>query len=57
MIYTSNLGFPRIGANRELKFALEKYWKNQITAQELQETGAAIQKKNWILQKELGIDL
>ncbi len=56
MIYTSNLGFPRIGANRELKFALEKYWKNQITAQELQETGAAIQKKNWILQKELGID-
>jgi 5-methyltetrahydropteroyltriglutamate--homocysteine methyltransferase len=56
MIYTSNLGIPRIGANRELKFALEKYWKNQITAQALRETGAVIQKNNWILQKELGVD-
>ncbi len=32
MTITHNLGFPRIGAKRELKFALERYWKGQIVA-------------------------
>lgn len=24
-----NLGFPRLGENRELKFALERYWRRE----------------------------
>ena len=32
MAITHNLGFPRIGAKRELKFALEAYWKGQSPA-------------------------
>ncbi|MEK6596531.1 MAG: hypothetical protein AABZ18_08450, partial [Pseudomonadota bacterium] len=31
MITTHNLGFPRIGRKRELKFALERYWKGTIS--------------------------
>ena len=56
MIYSSNLGFPRIGANRELKFAQEKYWKRQIPWTDLQNVAASIQTSNWILQKNAGID-
>ncbi|WP_319483021.1 hypothetical protein [uncultured Draconibacterium sp.] len=36
---TQNLGFPRIGAQRELKRACEKFWKGISTLEELQETG------------------
>ena len=32
MVTTHNLGFPRIGAKRELKFALENYWKGHLLA-------------------------
>lgn len=39
MVYTHNLGFPRIGKNRELKFALEAFWKGDIAAEKLQQTG------------------
>ena len=35
---TSVIGFPRVGANRELKFASEKYFAGKITAEELQNT-------------------
>lgn len=35
---TSVIGYPRIGTLRELKFALEKYFRNEITATELQTT-------------------
>jgi Cobalamin-independent synthase, N-terminal domain. len=33
---TSIIGFPRIGENRELKFNTEKYWRKEITADQLQ---------------------
>ncbi len=56
MILTSNLGYPRIGLNRELKFALEKYWKSALSLNELQQTADRIQTSNWIAQKELGLD-
>ena len=36
MTVIHNLGFPRIGAKRELKFAQEAYWKGESTAAELQ---------------------
>lgn len=54
---THNLGFPRIGAHRELKFVLEKFWKNEITAHELSATGRSIRKNNWRIQQESGIQL
>ncbi len=56
MILTSNLGFPRIGKNRELKFALENYWKGELTLNELLQGARHIQTTNWIMQKELGLD-
>lgn len=52
MLKTANLGFPRIGANRELKKAVEGYWKKQISSQELESIGAQIRKNNWQLHKQ-----
>ncbi|MFV8336315.1 5-methyltetrahydropteroyltriglutamate--homocysteine S-methyltransferase [Flavobacterium sp. RSP29] len=54
---TNNLGYPRIGSNRELKKACESYWAGKITAAELLTVGATIRKENWQLQAEAGIDL
>lgn len=54
---TNILGYPRIGNNRELKKASEKYWAGEISAEELLETGKTIRRKNWELQKELGAEL
>ncbi len=53
---THILGFPRIGANRELKKALESYWKGDIDAQELSRVGNEIKEQNWKIQKEAGLD-
>lgn len=54
---TNNLGYPRIGSNRELKKASEQYWSGQITADELLAAGKKIRQQNWQLQYEAGIDL
>lgn len=54
---THNLGFPRIGAQRELKKALETYWKGQNDVDQLLATARAIRTGNWLLQKKAGIDL
>ena len=54
---THNLGYPRIGNNRELKKAVEGYWAGKITYDQLIEVGAAIKQKNWLMQKDSGIDL
>ena len=50
-------GFPRIGRNRELKFATEGYWRGQTSAEELAETAKAIRIENWKLMQDAGIDL
>ena len=55
MTKTHNLGFPRIGAKRELKFALESYWKGQSTRDELKALGASLRRLNWAHQA--GFDL
>ena len=47
MITTHNLGFPRIGRKRELKFALEKYWKGAISAPELLEVSSDLRAQHW----------
>ncbi|TRX42322.1 5-methyltetrahydropteroyltriglutamate--homocysteine S-methyltransferase [Flavobacterium restrictum] len=54
---TNNLGYPRIGSNRELKKASELYWAGKISADELLEAGKKIRATNWQLQAEAGIDL
>lgn len=53
---THNLGYPRIGARRELKKALETYWRGQLTPQELLDTAATLRKTDWKTQKDAGID-
>ena len=50
-------GYPRVGAKRELKFAVEAYWKGVKSEAELQETAAEIRRLNWATQKAAGADL
>jgi len=54
---TNNLGYPRIGSNRELKKACEHYWTGKTPQHELLQVGKAIRQQNWQLQKQAGIDL
>jgi 5-methyltetrahydropteroyltriglutamate--homocysteine methyltransferase len=54
---THNLGYPRIGSNRELKKACEQYWSGKISVEELIKAGSNIRQHNWKLQKNAGIDL
>ena len=53
---TAVVGYPRIGALRELKFALEKYFRYEISAEELEATAKALRKVHWLTQREAGID-
>ncbi len=55
MITTHNLGFPRIGKKRELKFALEKYWKRDITQNELCDIAATLRHEHWQNQEQLDL--
>jgi 5-methyltetrahydropteroyltriglutamate--homocysteine methyltransferase len=50
-------GFPRIGRNRELKFATEGYWRGETSADDLAKTAKAIRLENWKLMQDAGIDL
>lgn len=52
-----NLGYPRIGNNRELKKACENYWSEKISEEELISAGRELRKRNWLKQKESGLDL
>ncbi|WP_114764308.1 5-methyltetrahydropteroyltriglutamate--homocysteine S-methyltransferase [Vibrio rhodolitus] len=49
---THILGYPRIGEKRELKFALEKYWRGEIEQKELKQVGAELRGKNWQTQAD-----
>ena len=55
-MYTSVIGFPRIGTLRELKFTLEKYFRKEIEAEELLKTAQELRKTHWNTQKKAGID-
>jgi 5-methyltetrahydropteroyltriglutamate--homocysteine methyltransferase len=54
---THNLGYPRIGARRELKRACEQYWARQSGLAELVQTGQELRRAHWQAQREAGIDL
>lgn len=55
MMKTSVIGFPRVGTLRELKFASEKYFRHEITAQELTGIAADLRHRHWMTQVAAGI--
>ncbi len=57
MTIVTNLGFPRIGARRELKHALENYWRGETDAAQLQASAAALRARHWQLQRDAGVDV
>jgi 5-methyltetrahydropteroyltriglutamate--homocysteine methyltransferase len=56
MIRTHILGFPRIGAQRELKTALERHWRGEATLDALETTGRDLRRRHWALQHDSGLD-
>ena len=54
---TSIVGYPRIGTQRELKSALEKYFRNEITAERLENAGKTLRFTHWSVQRAHGLDL
>jgi len=56
MVHTHTLGFPRMGAHRELKFALEKHWRGEIALAELEVVGAGLRERHWAVQQDAGLD-
>lgn len=57
MVFTANLGYPRFGANRELKKALEAYWAGKISEADLSNAGKQLRLKHWQIQHDAGIDI
>jgi 5-methyltetrahydropteroyltriglutamate--homocysteine methyltransferase len=53
----NNLGYPRVGAHRELKKASELYWAGKTGREELFAVARTIREQNWKLQENAGIDL
>ncbi|GAA0719393.1 5-methyltetrahydropteroyltriglutamate--homocysteine S-methyltransferase [Dokdonella soli] len=56
MTLVTNLGFPRIGAKRELKHALEAYWRGESSPQQLQDIAKDLRHRHWRIQREAGAD-
>lgn len=56
MVIAANLGFPRVGLNRELKKAQEAFWKGKVSEDELQATARDLRKRHWKMQQEIGIE-
>ncbi|WBX85179.1 5-methyltetrahydropteroyltriglutamate--homocysteine S-methyltransferase [Sphingosinicella microcystinivorans] len=56
-VYVSNLGFPRIGARRELKTALESFWSGKATREALLGTAKDLRAATWRRQQALGLDI
>ena len=57
MTQTHNLGYPRIGANRQLKRATEAYWQGTLSRDQLLAVGRDLRISNWKKQQQAGIDL
>ncbi|TCP95214.1 methionine synthase (B12-independent) [Cricetibacter osteomyelitidis] len=50
------LGFPRVGAKRELKFAQERYWRKELNEQDLLQVAKLLREANWQYQAKAGAD-
>lgn len=57
MAFSGSLGYPRIGANREWKKALEAYWAGKIDEEELHRSLSEIRLHHLRKQQEKGIDV
>ena len=57
MSTSHTLGFPPLGAARELKRATEGYWSGKTTRATLLTTGVELRARHWHLQREAGIEL
>lgn len=57
MALAHNLGFPRIGRDRELKKAVEAYWKGELDEAGLRAVGRELRAAHWQVQKDAGIEL
>ena len=55
MVTTHNLGFPRMGGQRELKFALERFWRDETSVEDLEQTGKTLRLRHWTLQADLDL--
>ena len=56
-ILIHNLGYPRMGALRQLKKSLEAYWRGAETEAGLQRTASGLRRLHWGQQQEAGVDL
>jgi 5-methyltetrahydropteroyltriglutamate--homocysteine methyltransferase len=56
MVLTASLGFPRVGADRELKRALERHWRGDLEREELLSAARDLRARHWRLQQGVGID-
>lgn len=55
-IHCHILGFPRIGAQRELKFTLDGHSRGEVSEAALEDTGKQLRARHWALQREAGLD-
>ena len=56
-ILIHNLGYPRVGALRQLKKSLEAYWRGTETEADLRRTASDLRRTHWLQQREAGVDL
>ncbi|MEM7680210.1 MAG: 5-methyltetrahydropteroyltriglutamate--homocysteine S-methyltransferase [Pseudomonadota bacterium] len=56
MVAATNLGFPRIGPKRELKKAVESYWKGKSSKDDLLASAKELRAQNWTFQKDAGLE-
>jgi methionine synthase II (cobalamin-independent) len=57
MVQSSVLGFPRMGANRELKKANEAYWADKLSRDDLLKEAKRLRLEHWKIQKDAGVDV
>ena len=57
MIRSLSLGYPRIGPKRELKRAVERYWRGRLSADDLRDKAAELRRYAWESHRDAGIDL
>ncbi|RHZ90176.1 hypothetical protein Glove_5g83 [Diversispora epigaea] len=56
MVFTFNLGFPRMGANRKLKRLVENFWSGKVDENTLITDAKKLREEHWLLQKNAGLD-